>query len=143
MNLNQHPTILAYNAHNAFGEVLNMHFDILEPGKVIYSVQITKELLATPLAAHGGVIASLMDGALGIAALSLVCEDGKVVSTIEFSTRFLKPVLLNDKLEAKSEIISRGKRILVSEAKIFNQKGELIAVGNGTFNAYPKEKAGL
>ena len=81
--------------------------------------------------------------ALGIAALSMVCEDGKVVSTIEFSTRFLKPVLLDDTLEAKAVIISKGKRILVSEAKIYNQHGELIATGNGTFNAYPKEKAGL
>lgn len=143
MDLNQHLTIVAYNAHNAFGDLIDMSFNIVEPGKVSYFVKISKELLATPLAAHGGVIASLMDGALGIAALSIVCEDGKVVSTIEFSTRFLKPVLLDDVLEARALVISRGKRILVSEAKIYNQHGELVATGNGTFNAYPKEKAGL
>jgi uncharacterized protein (TIGR00369 family) len=82
-----------------------------------------------------------MDAALGVACLSAVVNDDKVVSTLELSLRYLKPAVLGAKIVAKSNVVSKGNRILVSEVKVYD--GEtLIAMGTGTFNAYPKEKAG-
>jgi acyl-coenzyme A thioesterase PaaI-like protein len=53
----------------------------------------------------------------------------------------LKPAELGATIVAKSNVVSKGNRILVSEVKVYD--GEtLIAMGSGTFNAYPKEKAG-
>ena len=63
-----------YIAHNNFGKILGMDFKIIEPGTVHYFMTIKEEHLATPKAAHGGVIAALMDGVLGVAALSNVVE---------------------------------------------------------------------
>jgi uncharacterized protein (TIGR00369 family) len=143
VNLNQHPTVLAYNSFNNFAVLVGMDYEILSEGNVNYYISISKDLLATPLAAHGGIIASLLDACLGVTALSTVCQDNKVVSTIEFSTRFFKPALENDELTAVGITLSKGKRIISCEAKVYNQHKELIASGNGTFNAYPKEKAGL
>jgi uncharacterized protein (TIGR00369 family) len=143
MNLNHHPTILAYNSYNNFATLVGMSYEIISAGNVNYCIQITKELLATPFAAHGGIIASLLDASLGVTALSTVCQDDKVVSTIEFSSRFYKPAFENDVLSAYGTLLSKGNRIISCEAKVYNQKNELIALGNGTFNAYPKEKAGL
>lgn len=143
MNLNQHPLIQAYIEHNAFGRFVHMNFAIQDAGKVTYWMEITADLLATPKAAHGGVIASLLDATLGVAALSAVCERGQVVSTIELTSRFHAPAFLGDKLTSTGQLISKGNRILVAEGKIFNQDNELIATGTGTFNAYPKEKAGF
>lgn len=143
VNLNIHPTVLAYNSFNNFAKLVGMSYEILSEGNVKYSIAISNELLATPLAAHGGIIASLLDACLGVTALSTVCQDDKVVSTIEFSTRFFKPALENDVLTAIGITLSKGKRIISCEAKVYNQHQILVAVGNGTFNAYPKEKAGL
>jgi len=134
--------IQAYIRNNAFGRLLGMDFHIPAAGKVVYTIEIMPEHLATPLAAHGGLIASLIDGALGIAALSSVCLDGKIVSTIEMGLKFLAPARAGDVLTAHGQIVSKGNRILFSEAKIYNQQEQLIAIGNGTFNAYPMEKAG-
>jgi uncharacterized protein (TIGR00369 family) len=130
-----------YIQSNKFGELLGMDFEITVPGSISYAMRIEEKHLATPIAAHGGVVASLIDAALGVACLSAVFSEGKVVSTLELSIKYLKPALLGAKIVAKSEVVSRGNRILVSEVKVYD--GEtLIAMGAGTFNAYPKEKAG-
>lgn len=142
MDLNTHSIIRKYIASNAFGKLIGMDFFIEEKGKVSYTVRVSESLLATPRAIHGGVIASLCDGALGIAALSSVCELQQVVATIEMNIKYLKPALLGDTLTAQGLVVSQGKRILVSEVKVYNQDQVLISIGTGTFNAYPAEKAG-
>jgi uncharacterized protein (TIGR00369 family) len=142
-DLQNHPLIQKYIEFNQFGKLIGMNFNVLSAGEIEYFLTIDLKHLATPLAAHGGVVASLIDAALGVAGLSAACENEKVVSTLEMGTHFLLPALLGDSLIAKANVISKGNRILVIEAKVFNQKNQLIATGNGTFNAYPKEKAGL
>lgn len=142
MKLDQHPTLLAYIKNNHYGRLLGMEFSIIEPGIVEYTMTIQKEHLATPLAAHGGSIASLLDAALGVGAFSAVCSDEKVVSTIDMSMTFLSPALLNDQLTATSTLLKKGNRILFMEAEVRNHKGDLIAKAAATMNAYPKEKAG-
>ncbi len=133
--------IVDYINQNHFGKLLGMDFEVISPGVIQYMMTIEEKHLATPFAAHGGAIASLIDASLGVACLSKVFSEDKVVSTIEFSMKFHKPALLGAKLIAKASVISAGKRILVSESKIYD--GEiLIASSSGTFNAYPKEKAG-
>jgi len=133
-----------YRQYNSFGNQMNMDFEILEPGKVLYRMTIGIEHLATPVAAHGGAIAGLMDATLGVAGLSKTAEQGKIVSTVEFKINYLAPVSLGDELEAVGTVISAGKRILFIEGEIFKwREGQkkLLAKASGTFNAYPAEKA--
>src|ERR1700741_1509840 len=97
-----------YIAANNFGRTLGMEHQIIEPGVVHYRMTIKKEHLATPLAAHGGVISALMDGLLGVTALSSVYEDKKVVSTVEFKINFLSPALLDDELLGIGKVEQKG-----------------------------------
>ncbi len=140
--LNFNPIILSYNEGNNFGRLIDMDFEIFNPGKLEYKLKINKNHLATPFATHGGVVSALMDSILGVCALSLVCEEGKIVSTIEMKLNFLVPVKLNDYLVGKSNLLTKGNRIIITEGEIFNQNGILVAKGMGTYNSYPKEKAG-
>lgn len=133
-----------YIQSNEFGRELGMDFKILEPGVVEYFLTIEQKHLATPKAAHGGVIAAFMDSILGVTALSAVAHDYKAVSTVEFKINFLAPVLIGDQLKAIGKVESHGKRILVTSADVLcmNRKNTCVAKGIGTFNAYPVEKAG-
>jgi uncharacterized protein (TIGR00369 family) len=140
--LNNNFLIKKYVESNNFGRLLGIYFEIVEAGKVHYFATINESHLATPNATHGGFIATLCDGALGIAALSKVVENSNVVSTIEFNVKFLRPINLGDKIVVIGETISSGKRIIFSECKVLNQKNELVAIATGTFNVYPSEKAG-
>src|SRR4051812_41048374 len=93
-----------YIENNFFGKLLGMHFKIIADGEVDYYLTITKDHLATPHAAHGGVMAALADSALGVAGLSAVYKENKVVSTIEYKVNFLAPAFLGDQLVAKARI---------------------------------------
>lgn len=133
-----------YIAGNNFGKHLGMDFRILSPGSIEYTLVIKEEHLATPNAAHGGVISALVDAALGVAGLSAVHHENKVVSTIEYKLNFLSPALLNDDLLAKAKVIQQGKRILIIECEVVasNRNNAFIAKAMGTFNAYDAVKAG-
>jgi len=140
-NLNEHPIIRQYIEWNEFGRVLGMDFDIPEAGKAVYRMQITQLHLATPFAAHGGSVAALMDAALGVACLSKVCEEGRIVSTVSLQVQYMYPALLNDELTVTAEVTKAGKRILFVDGKVVNQDGKVIASGTATMNAYPMHKA--
>jgi len=134
-----------YIQHNHFGRTLGMDFKINEPGFVHYSLKITREHLATPLAAHGGVISALMDALLGVTALSAVHMDNKVVSTVEFKINFLAPALLDDELLGIGKVEQKGNRLVITSGDIIcpQRNNTVIAKAIGTFNAYPAEKAGF
>lgn len=139
-----HPLIEKYIQHNQFGKLLGMDFHILGEGLVDYRLNVKPEHLATPNSAHGGLTAALVDAALGVAALSAVCQMEKVVSTVEYKLNFLAPVFSDDLLVAKAEVLQKGKRLLVvgCDVVVENREFKLVAKALGTFNAYEAIKAG-
>lgn len=136
--------VTKYIENNHFGKLIGMDFKIIEDGLVEYYVTITKNHLATPNAAHGGLISSLVDAALGVAGLSAVYKANKVVSTIEYKMNFLGPALLNDSLKAIGKVEQKGNRILIITCDVYviNRNNLPIAKALGTFNAYDASKAG-
>ncbi|MCO6500649.1 MAG: PaaI family thioesterase [Vicingus serpentipes] len=132
-----------YNQFNHFGADHNFQLTVVSPGEIVYTMKIMKKHLATPTSAHGGAIAAMMDGVIGVAALSAVASDNKVVSTIEFKISYFKPALLGDTLTGTGTVEYQGKRIIYSSGEIKNQKGEIIAKAMGTLNAYPVDKSDL
>ena len=133
-----------YISHNHFGKTLGMEFKIIEPGLVHYFITIKSNHLATPKAAHGGVISALMDGLLGVTALSVSAPENKIISTVEFKINFLAPALLDDELIGIGKVEQKGNRLIIVSGDIVcqNRNNLLIAKAIGTFNAYPAEKAG-
>lgn len=132
-----------YQQTNEFGKLHGLALKKFEADEIVYELLVKKEHLATPTTAHGGLVAGYMDGVLGLAALYASSENACLVSTVEFKINYLKPVLLGDVLIGKGKIISNGKRIIVCSGEIFNQRNESVAIGTGTFNAYPYEKSGM
>lgn len=132
-----------YKESNKFGALLEMELEVLKEGEVKYTLEIKEKHLATPIAAHGGVIAGLIDGTLGVAALTIAGKNQNVVSTVELQVNYLKPVRMGDHLVSIGKVISAGKRLLYVEASVINQDDVLVAKASGTFNAYPAEKAFL
>lgn len=130
-----------YNEVNTYGKWNDMEFTVIEPGKINYSFHPKPNHESSPGVMHGGALAGYMDAILGVAALSKVSVNNMLVSTVELKINFLRPVFTGDVLKGEGEVEFAGKRLLVSTAKIKNQKGELVGLGQGTFNAYPVEKS--
>lgn len=81
--------------------------------------------------AHGGIIATLLDEAMGkVNKLRHV-----VALTSQITVNYLKPVPLNRPLRVESrEVRVRGRRH-INMAEILNRKGEVLARSQGTFIA--------
>ena len=133
-----------YIAQNNFGRTLGMDFKMIEPGLVHYFITIKQEHLATPKAAHGGVISALMDGLLGVTALSISSKENHIVSTVEFKLNFLAAAFVGDTLQGIGKVEHQGKRLIVTSADVIcpERDNVVIAKAMGTFNTYPAEKAG-
>ena len=132
-----------YNQVNQFGIENGMKLTIVKPGEIIYEMEVLQKHLATPTTIHGGMIAAMMDGVIGVAALSLVAQEGRLVSTVEYKINYFKPAFSGDMLTGKGRVDNAGKRIIHTSGEIYNQNNEIIAKAMGTFNAYPIEKSDI
>ncbi len=132
-----------YNKVNQFGNENGMKLTIIKPGSISYEMEVLPKHLATPTTIHGGMIAAMMDGVIGVAGLSAVAQEGKLVSTVEFKISYYNPAQIGDILTGKGIVEKKGNRIIYASGEIYNQNNKIIAKALGTLNAYPIEKSDM
>jgi len=136
--------VAVYNQINRYGHANGMALDVLDPGQANYHMRVCPEHLSSPNTCHGGVLAGLMDAALGAAALTLAFTTQELVSTVEFKMNYLHPVHLHDELRAEGRVEHTGQRLLVSSCVVYRvlagAPDVAVARGLGTFNRYPADK---
>lgn len=118
----------------------NLSFEIHSPGSITYKMEIQDKHLSSPQTAHGAVLAGFMDCVLGLSALSLAVTESNLTSTVEFKINYIRPVKLGEKLQGSGKVIHKGKSLIISSGEVKTSTGELVAVGQGTFNTYPFSK---
>jgi uncharacterized protein (TIGR00369 family) len=116
-----------------------MTFEIHSPGHITYKMVIQEKHLSSPDTAHGASIAGFMDCVLGLSALSEAITRDNLTSTVEFKINYIRPVKLGEELVGTGKVIHRGKSLIISSGEI-KVNGELVAMGQGTFNTYPFTK---
>ncbi len=117
-----------------------MTFEIHSPGSITYRMSVQEKHLSSPNTAHGASVAGFMDCVLGLSALSEAITRGDLTSTVEFKLNFIRPVKLGEEMIGTGKVIHRGKSLLISSGEIRLTGGELVALGQGTFNTYPSSK---
>jgi uncharacterized protein (TIGR00369 family) len=80
--------------------------------------------------AHGGVLLTLMDVAMAVAARSSDPGDRSVV-TIELKNNFMQAAL--GVLRVKADTVRRTATMAFCEAKLYNDQGEICCMATGTF----------
>lgn len=94
-------------------------------------LRLDKRFAGPPGHCHGGIIATILDEAMGkVNRLRDV-----VAVTSKMTVNYLKPVPLNKPLRVESREVRVFGRCHVNAAEILNQKGEILARGEGTFIA--------
>jgi acyl-coenzyme A thioesterase PaaI-like protein len=89
---------------------------------------------------HGGIITAVLDETIGRAVMNRR-GDGQVWGvTVEFSTRFLKPVPLDTGLRAIGRIVKEEGRYFEGTGEILLPGGEVAATGTGRYVKLPIEK---
>jgi len=83
---------------------------------------------------HGGVFASLLDNAMGLAVAALV---GLRAATIGLDVHFLGAVR-EGRITCSAEVVHRTRRIATVEAKVRDGDQNLVAMGTGAFRIFEK-----
>jgi uncharacterized protein (TIGR00369 family) len=98
--------------------------------------RLSKRYTGPPGHCHGGIIATILDDAMGkVNKLRHV-----IALTKEMTVEYLKPVPLHKPLHVEGSEVSVQGRIHINTAKILNDKNEVLARSQGTFIAIDPEK---
>jgi uncharacterized protein (TIGR00369 family) len=98
--------------------------------------RLSKRYTGPPGHAHGGIIATILDEAMGkVNKLRHV-----VALTSQITVDYLKPVPLNKPLRVESREVRVRGRQHINMAEILNPKGEVLARSRGLFIAIDPQK---
>ena len=106
----------------------------MEPGRAVCHIDVEHIHLNGNETLHGGVYASLLDNAMGLAVAALV---GLRAATIGLDVHFLGAVR-EGRITCSAEVVHRTRRIATVEAKVRDGDDKLVAMGTGTFRIFEK-----
>lgn len=113
-----------------FLKLLGVRLITAEMGKGEILLALKPEHTNTWDVAHGGVLLTLMDVAMAVAARSSDPGDRSVV-TVEMKNNFMQAA--NGILRVKADTVRRTATMAFCEAKLFNDQGEICCMATGTF----------
>jgi uncharacterized protein (TIGR00369 family) len=113
-----------------FAELLGVQVVEQQPGRAVLELELRPELLNSWEVAHGGVVMTLVDIALAIAART---HDpaAKGAMTVELKVSFIEPG--EAKLIAEGRCLRSGKSLAFCEGEVRDLSGKLVAKALGTF----------
>jgi 1,4-dihydroxy-2-naphthoyl-CoA hydrolase len=120
-------------------EYLGIRFTEVEPGRCVAELDVGEHLLNPFGAAHGAVLASLVDHMLGSAVFPIVPR-GTWPATLEFKINYLAPTRPGV-LRATSRVVSLSKKTAVVTVDCEND-GRLVGTALGTIALTPPKAAG-
>lgn len=130
MSNEEHYRKLEEMFHQApINEFYEPHMTISE-GNAQVEMKVQEKFHHAAHALHGAVYFKMLDDAAYFAANSVVTDYFLV--TTQFNLYFLRPVKSGN-LIAKGELTFYSPKMVLADARIFNEKGDEVAYGSGTF----------
>jgi uncharacterized protein (TIGR00369 family) len=109
-------------------------YDVIEAteGRVVVVAEPSDAHLNPAGTVHGGVAATLLDTAMGLA-VQTTLEKGVAQTTVEFKITLLRPITPETGLiRAEGIVLNRGRRIGTAEGRITDRQGRLLVHGTTT-----------
>jgi uncharacterized protein (TIGR00369 family) len=122
-----------------FSRLLGIRRLVRENGTSRYEMTIGPDHLNRRGVAHGGVVASLLDTALGASVVSSLTPE-EWTGTLELSVQFREPVRPG-RVTAQGRMARRGRNVAFAEGEILDASGKILASGHGVWTIWPKKPA--
>ncbi|HEV8376033.1 MAG TPA: PaaI family thioesterase [Candidatus Polarisedimenticolia bacterium] len=122
-----------------FSQWLGMRCISRDKGRSEYELTIGPDHLNRRGVAHGGVVASLLDSALGASVVSTLTPE-EWTGTLELSVQFRDPVRPGV-VTANGRLARRGKSVAFAEGEIRDAAGKILASAHGVWTIWPKKPA--
>src|SRR5215510_7881855 len=115
-------------------------YDVTEvtAGRVVVTAEPNGTLLNPAGTVHGGLAATLLDTAMGLAIHSML-DKGFGSTTLEFKISLVRPITPETGLLAAEGVaLSCGRRVGTAEGRITDRDGRLLAHGTTTCLIFPR-----
>jgi uncharacterized protein (TIGR00369 family) len=117
---------------NSMAQALGYDVTEADTGRVVTTAHPTDAHLNPAGTVHGGLAATLLDSAMGLAIHSTL-EKGVSQTTLEFKISLLRPITPETgTIRAEGVVLSRGRRIGTAEGRLTDSQGRLLAHGTTT-----------
>jgi len=120
--------LLEMGKNEPIAEFLGMRLLELSTGYARVSMQMKPGYINFNGTVFGGIISAVADQAFAYATNSVVSPN--VAS--QFNIHFIAAAGAGDELTAECRVMKSGRRVCISEIKVTNQEGKLIATATGT-----------
>jgi uncharacterized protein (TIGR00369 family) len=112
--------------------LLGMRLDEVEPGRTVFSM-CADEMHENPMGTmHGGIVATLVDTAMGCALSSMLPADAGF-TTLELKTNFVRAITqATGRVHAEGSVVHSGGRVATTEARVHDESGALYAHATST-----------
>lgn len=112
--------------------LLGMEAPTVEPGRAVFALEPGEHLYNPIGSVHGGVLATLLDSALGCAIHSTLLS-GVGYTTVDLNVTFLRPVSKDSgRLECQAEVVHSGRKIATARAQVTDVTGRVYATATTT-----------
>jgi uncharacterized protein (TIGR00369 family) len=116
-------------------KTMGITLESVEPGEIQLEVPFRDELTQQNGYLHAGVLSTALDTACGFSAYTLMPTDASVL-TIENKINLLRPAIKGP-FRVVAKVIKPGKTVIVSEGKLYDLEGKLVATMSATNLAVP------
>jgi len=116
--------------------LLSMEMRDIGLGYSTFAINIDKKHMQPFGAVHGGVLTSIIDSAAFWAAYYGIEDQTTGLVSVDLKLNFLAPAL-SGRLIAEGRQIKLGKTLGYAEAKVLNEKGQILAHGTSTLMVLP------
>ena len=121
---------------NKFG--LHLRFYETAEGEVTIETAVPEQFQGYPGIVHGGIVASLVDEALGRVHMG-PAENPRFMFTAKLSINYRKPVPIATPIRVVAHAIKNRRRAATSVASVFGPDGELLAEADAMLINVPDE----
>lgn len=113
-------------------EMLGFTMTEADEGRVVFELTPTPEVYNPIGSVHGGVLATVLDSAMGCA-VHTTLPPGVAYSTLEVKANFLRRVTVDSGvLRCEGTVLMSGSRTALASGSITDPEGRLVAHGTST-----------
>jgi len=121
---------LEERAKGTFWDYLGGSVAELSPGKASVTLEVRPHHLNPMNMVHGGVLASLIDNTMGLAAMSV--QPGRKVVTTNLNVQYVAP-FESGTLTTVAAVVHISRTTLTLQAEITDEHGKLGTIGTASF----------
>lgn len=103
----------------------------MKDGAFVLELELEERHMSMAARAHGGVLFSMLDTALGRAVIAEL-PPGRGCATVELKINYFRPVQ-RGRIRASGRCVQRTRSLAYAEGEIVNEEGRMLARATGTF----------